>query len=716
MARIVCMALHGVGDDSFGIQPEMFMIDGVIPFDVRLRSAGRFLRCAYSSTSILHLDNPVSDSTFEFEIDYKLTEDPSWISGATWYMVGNLYHSLGHLPIKTSDIKNSIGISSNKFYDMTTSALINAYSKYKSDKVAPFNKGKWALYTHTMPGGMGFGYDVYSETTLWGAYGRTISPITWLYSYKLLAWLNTIWVAMAGYPYNYVKLEVGGVMSDPVALTAGCRGMTKWGDVITNNDAAGATKTYYIKSYHCATSGGTYVQGQSATVTVTHSAKPYSVSVHSTYPRKHMDTATIIVDYVGSGNLIRFSVKPHTTWEYVDEQTYGNLSNISMELVHADTIAIGSQWKLEVDYPAGSGLFRVEAQGSMQADPADLRVSLVAPAAISIPTSRSFNVTVRIYNFGETDGQEYFDWNINNGTTTISSGTHLSGVIIGGSYEQHVITLTTPSSPGTYYVACKATGNTSFVFSTAMTVYSSISGSITGQVNVSIYGYSNGSVTVAGSGGVGPYDYSIGGAYQASGTFGGLSAAGYTVTVRDAYGVTYGVGVNITQPAALYGYISYQANVTGYLGSDGVVVVTASGGVTPYEYSIASTWQTSGTFSGLPAGNYTVTILDHNAAEYTVPVTITAPGKPYTISNISTYRSAMDTVGINFTVLNLTGYTVMFEAKDVNGNWNYNVLTVDDGPNNIELSSGSTFATGSTFPYRLSVWWDNQWMLEMSRS
>jgi hypothetical protein len=78
------------------------------------------------------------------------------------------------------------------------------------------------------------------------------------------------------------------------------------------------------------------------------------------------------------------------------------------------------------------------------------------------------------------------------------------------------------------------------------------SASITSQTNVLCAGASTGAVTVAGSGGTAPYTYSInGGAFGASGTFTGLAAGDYTVTVRDANLNTAVVVVSISPPTTI---------------------------------------------------------------------------------------------------------------------------------------------------------------------
>ena len=127
----------------------------------------------------------------------------------------------------------------------------------------------------------------------------------------------------------------------------------------------------------------------------------------------------------------------------------------------------------------------------------------------------------------------------------------------------------------------------------------SLSGSISVQSNVACFGASTGSVTVSGTGGVTPYEYSLdAGAYQSSGTFGNLAAGIYTVTIRDAGLSTFDVSVTITQPvSALSGFISSKTDILCFGGNTGSVTVAGSGGTVPYLYKLgAGSYQVSGPF------------------------------------------------------------------------------------------------------------------------
>src|SRR6266404_5726885 len=189
---------------------------------------------------------------------------------------------------------------------------------------------------------------------------------------------------------------------------------------------------------------------------------------------------------------------------------------------------------------------------------------------------------------------------------------------------------------GSYTVTVKdANGCTTTQGVTITQPAAALGASISSQTNVACFGNSTGSVTVAGSGGTAPYTYSIDGVtFGNSGTFNNLAAGSYTVTVKDANGCTTTKPVTITQPAAaLSASISSQTNVACFGSSTGSVTVSASGGTTPYTYSIDGTnFGNSGMFSNLAAGSYTITVKDANGCTTTQPVTITQPASGLTAS------------------------------------------------------------------------------------
>ncbi|MCX6317257.1 MAG: SprB repeat-containing protein [Bacteroidetes bacterium] len=146
---------------------------------------------------------------------------------------------------------------------------------------------------------------------------------------------------------------------------------------------------------------------------------------------------------------------------------------------------------------------------------------------------------------------------------------------------------------------------------------------VTTQVNATC-GANTGSITATGSGSTGPFTYSIDGVtFQVSGTFSGLGAGIYTITVKDANGCINRKTVTIVNTNGPQ-FTFTQTNAT--CGNNtGTVTVTASGGTPPYQYSIngGSNYQNGNFFTGLLAGTYTLMVKDANNCTNSTLVTIT---------------------------------------------------------------------------------------------
>ncbi|MFZ4543608.1 MAG: T9SS type A sorting domain-containing protein [Saprospiraceae bacterium] len=164
---------------------------------------------------------------------------------------------------------------------------------------------------------------------------------------------------------------------------------------------------------------------------------------------------------------------------------------------------------------------------------------------------------------------------------------------------------------GNYSVTVTDNAAATATASTTIGGPATVSGSISAQTNVSCFGGSNGSVTVAGSGGTAPY--SIVPAQT------GLAAGSYTFTVTDANGCQGTVSGTITEPTALSATITTQNNVTCFGVPNGSVVINATGGTAPYTIVPAQT--------GLSAGMYQFTVTDANGCTQLVSTTITSPSQ-----------------------------------------------------------------------------------------
>ncbi len=148
------------------------------------------------------------------------------------------------------------------------------------------------------------------------------------------------------------------------------------------------------------------------------------------------------------------------------------------------------------------------------------------------------------------------------------------------------------------------------------------------QLNVSCKNSGDGSITVTATGGWGDYEYSKdgGSTYQLTNIFSSLVPATYNVKVKDSNGCeTIAQTVTITEPDVLTAS-SVAQGVTCNGGSDGSIVITATGGTSPYEYSLnGSLYQSDNSFTGLVAGTYSIVVKDANGCTTSFSKTVGTP-------------------------------------------------------------------------------------------
>ncbi len=136
---------------------------------------------------------------------------------------------------------------------------------------------------------------------------------------------------------------------------------------------------------------------------------------------------------------------------------------------------------------------------------------------------------------------------------------------------------------------------------------------------------SNGTISVAVSP-AGTYTYSINNsAFQPVGNFIGLAAGVYTVSAKNANGCigTAQATIGVTDPCAGVTVAVSATKVDPVTGqSNGSITATATGG-TGFTYSLNNgAFQTSGTFTGLVTGNYTVTATNSNGCTGVISVAL----------------------------------------------------------------------------------------------
>ncbi len=192
----------------------------------------------------------------------------------------------------------------------------------------------------------------------------------------------------------------------------------------------------------------------------------------------------------------------------------------------------------------------------------------------------------------------------------------------------------------------------------------------TTQVNVTCNGAANGIINVTASPGT---TVVIRNSANLIVTNTGLAPGVYTVTATATGDAPLSntcssiATVTIVQPLVLAASATTTTNNVCNSGADGVITVTSTGGTAPYRYTITgptvnTTGFTSGIFSFLSAGNYTITSTDFNGCTATSTATVTQP-----IGTAPNISLGSDITGSLFLTSGVT-QTIVYNVAEIAGN------------------------------------------------
>lgn len=210
------------------------------------------------------------------------------------------------------------------------------------------------------------------------------------------------------------------------------------------------------------------------------------------------------------------------------------------------------------------------------------------------------------------------------GSTTLTASGASTYTWMPGSLSGSPVTVT-PASNTTYTVTGTGANGCMNTATVAVNLSPTYTVSVSSQTNVSCNGGSNGSATIAASGGTGTLSYAWAPSGGNAATASSLSFGTYTCTVTDAIGCTTTQTVSITQPAAISSSVSSLTSVSCNGGNNGSASISAGGGTGTLTYAWAPSGGTASSASGLSAGNYTVTITDANSCTHTQTLAVTQP-------------------------------------------------------------------------------------------
>ena len=234
------------------------------------------------------------------------------------------------------------------------------------------------------------------------------------------------------------------------------------------------------------------------------------------------------------------------------------------------------------------------------------------------------------------------------GTITVTDGGGGSGTGYqtkngsGGTYTNLPATFSSLGS-GTYVIYIKDSAGCESTYSRTITIPSAVTVSVSSSTPPTCYNGSNGSFTASAAGGNGSYEFRInGGTWQSSGTFSSLGSTSFSLEARDSNGcLSSPLNSNIIKSAPTASVS--QGNVSCYGGSNGSITVSSPSGGSGAGYTYSRNgvnYQSSGTFSSLPAGSYTIYVQDGAGCINAITtVSITEPSDQSASITVNTYAS-----------------------------------------------------------------------------
>jgi hypothetical protein len=162
----------------------------------------------------------------------------------------------------------------------------------------------------------------------------------------------------------------------------------------------------------------------------------------------------------------------------------------------------------------------------------------------------------------------------------------------------------------------------------------------------------------------------------------------YSVVVTDSKSCSTASAsgtLTVNPPPSVSATVAQPACNTG----TGSIAASASGGTAPYTYSVdGTTFQTLGTFGGLPANTYTVTAKDANGCTGTKVVSIIAPSPITLIATPTQPKCSSQTGSINASATGGTG-TFTYSKDGVNFKASGSFTGLSAGPYTITAQDGN---------------------------
>jgi hypothetical protein len=234
------------------------------------------------------------------------------------------------------------------------------------------------------------------------------------------------------------------------------------------------------------------------------------------------------------------------------------------------------------------------------------------------------------------------------GTITVSDGSGGSGTGYqakngsGGTYVNLPVTYSSLGG-GSYVIYVKDSAGCESTDSRTITIPSAVTISLSSSSAPTCFNGGDGSIVVSASGGNGSHQYRINsGSWQSSGTFSSLGSTSYNLQARDTNGCESStINVNITKSAPTASVS--QSNVSCNGGSNGSITVSSPSGGSGSGYTYSRdgvNYQSSGTFSSLTAGTYSIYVKDGvGCVNAVTTIEITQPSAQAATITVNTFAT-----------------------------------------------------------------------------
>jgi hypothetical protein len=261
--------IFGTGSDAISVETNMFLDNSTYlePANVRIPVAGTFINCSRGGNTQVTLNNPASDTTCQFPVEWSMPIDELHYYSTDITVI--LYHSLGLYNITMTLIKNAIGETMFNLSSLCKSSKVNHYAQYCPDGSIPYKMGDFRKYAHNTPGGT-------STTAIY-----PLTSIAWKGPYTVRGLGSKIFKQITSQPWAQTKLQIksGATLkseSDDVSLGTGVYGI--YDDYSANNTYDISTnETWTVRTQH--NLGGSYVDGSIFTFIISFTGDPYQVVV-----------------------------------------------------------------------------------------------------------------------------------------------------------------------------------------------------------------------------------------------------------------------------------------------------------------------------------------------------------------------------------------------------------------------------------------------------